>query len=296
MLGEATGESRRVARRFLDGAEGDEAQAFERALLLRDLEQGSNNFRCQVELNSCAVECVICAEEVAVREAVRLMPCRHGWYCVACMQHAAEAKIEEGATVSAIHCPECPGGLSEALLRALLTKKQMERLHRQGLESAVSSCEALRPCPTPDCPNRVALEDGIQPRLMCEHCHKEHCLLCSASPFHSGKTCEEHLSQLKDAGAESTLRKWMREVGAKQCPKCRAVVTKQNLQKQSTQDAECHKMICRACKTRFCFGCLTVLTEKNSCGCTPDDHGFIDPKTGAFVNHLAPRRPGTRRR
>merc|ERR1712157_123482 len=105
----------------------------------------------------------------------------------------------------------------------------MDRLHRLSLESAVAASDRIRPCPTPDCPNRVALEDGIVPRLRCELCKKEHCLLCSASPYHDGKTCAEHLAEVRDDGSERMLRKWMEKVGAKQCPKCRSVVTKHNL-------------------------------------------------------------------
>jgi len=282
VLAEAMGESTRVARRLLDEEEGDEANAFQRALLIRDLEEGNNNFKCQVEMNRSPVDCLICTDQVQVREALRFQPCHHGWYCVPCIQQTVDAKIAEGATVGTITCLECKQALSEALLRALLTNKQLERLHRQSLEYAVSSCSELRPCPTPYCPNRVVLEDGVRPRLLCEFCHKDHCLLCSASPYHEGKTCEEHLRDIKDSDAEVALRRWMTQVGAKQCPTCKAVVTKQNLGKQQTQDVECHKMICRACKTRFCFGCLTVLTE-DRCGCTGDNHGFIDPETGAFV-------------
>lgn len=279
-LCEASGEPRRVARRLLQEAGGDENAAFERALLIRDLEHG------QVELNSREEECSICTERVGVREAIRLRPCLHGWYCVTCFQRAVDAKMADGATLQAIGCPECRRSISEALLRALLTKKQMEKLHRQDLEAAVASCATLRPCPTPDCRNLVALEDGVQPRLRCDLCRKEHCLLCSASPYHVGQTCEEHLASLKDASAESALKKWMAEVGAKQCPKCRAVVTKHNLRSQATQAEECHKMICRGCRTRFCFGCLAILSETSTCGCTPDNHGFIDPDTGQFVQHL----------
>jgi hypothetical protein len=66
-------------------------------------------------------------------------------------------------------------------------------------------------------------------------------------------------------------------------------VSKQNLEKQGTQYAECHKMVCRSCNTRFCFKCLTVLTAKFSCGCSIDRHGFIDPVTGKIVKHLDSR-------
>merc|ERR1712014_294872 len=98
-------------------------------------------------------------------------------------------------------------------------------------------------------------------------CNKEHCLLCGTTPFHSGKTCEEHLASIRAAGlegaedAEASFRRWMEEVGAKQCPQCKSVVTKNNLATQATQTSECHKMICRTCQVKFCFGCSAILTE-----------------------------------
>ena len=142
----------------------------------------------------------------------------------------------------------------------------MDRVHRQSLESAVSTCDGLRPCPTPDCPNRVVLEDGVEPRLLCEVCKKEHCLLCSASPFHHGKTCSEHLAGIQDKKEEDSLRRWMEEVGAKQCPKCRSAVTKSSLKGQNTQRKECHKMICRNCRTKFCFLDISIEVAVLVCG------------------------------
>lgn len=289
-LEEATGEPSHVARRLLKDSGDDEAVAFKRWLLIHDLEQGSDR---QVELNREAVECPICADSVQSREAVRFLPCQHGWFCIVCIQRAADAKIAEGATLRSIGCLECGSNLQEPLLQALLSKTQMERLQRQSLESAVNSLSGLRPCPTPDCPNRVVLEDGVQPRLRCEVCKKEHCLLCSASPFHHGQTCEEHLASVRGKDEEKSLRRWMAEVGARQCPSCGNAVTKHQLEGQETQTAECHKMICRSCRTRFCYGCLAILTPSSTCGCTPDEHGFIDPDTGNFVRHLsAARRRG----
>jgi hypothetical protein len=232
------------------------------------------------------VECSICLEHHDSREAAKLWPCQHGWYCLSCLRRTVDAKMDEGKMLGDIGCPECRRALSEPLLKAVLTKEQMDRLHRTSLESAVASSSRLRPCPTPDCPNRVALADGIIPRLRCELCHKEHCLLCSASPYHDGKTCAEHRAALNGHDAERSLRKWMAKVGAKQCPKCASAVTKQDLQSQATQRSECHKMICRVCRTKFCFKCLAVLTSTFTCGCTADNHGFLDPDTGAFVQHL----------
>ena len=45
--------------------------------------------------------------------------------------------------------------------------------------------------------------------------------------------------------ADDDLLNWMSEVGAKPCPRCGTAVTKENLAKQNTQYAECHKMLCR---------------------------------------------------
>eukprot|EP00930_Biecheleria_cincta_P028749 TRINITY_DN20044_c0_g1_i1.p1 TRINITY_DN20044_c0_g1~~TRINITY_DN20044_c0_g1_i1.p1 ORF type:complete len:469 (-),score=87.24 TRINITY_DN20044_c0_g1_i1:247-1653(-) len=287
-----TGESRQIARRLIDEAGGDADEAVDRAFLIHGLEDGHG----QLELNSDDVDCSICCCPAELREAVRLQPCGHGWYCITCVQRTVDAKLEDGICLSSLTClePSCGYQLTERVLRALLTRAQIDCLHRRDLEAAVASSSDLRPCPTPDCPNRVALEDGTEPRLLCSFCGKEHCLLCSASPYHEGKSCEEHLAEVRASSAaggednEEQFVQWMREVGAKQCPTCQMVVTKQNLEQQATQNAECHKMICRGCMTKFCFNCRAILTD-SSCGCTPANHGFIDPVTGGFVSHRVPR-------
>merc|ERR1719324_2250848 len=82
----------------------------------------------------------------------------------------------------------------------------------------------------------------------------------------------------------------MEATGTRQCPKCQMATTKENLDKQTEQRSECHKMQCRNCGTRFCFKCLAVLTDTYTCGCTKDKHGFVDPRTGKYVAHLKKRR------
>jgi ssDNA-binding Zn-finger/Zn-ribbon topoisomerase 1 len=62
---------------------------------------------------------------------------------------------------------------------------------------------------------------------------------CSERP---GCNIQSNVGRL---AADDDLLNWMSEVGAKQCPKCGAAVTKLNLAKQSNQYAECHKMLCR---------------------------------------------------
>merc|ERR1712226_1535836 len=89
-----------------------------------------------------------------------------------------------------------------------------------------------------------------------------------------------------DKHAEQSLRRWMRRTGTKQCPQCKMGISKEDLASQSSQRKECHKMLCRHCGIRFCFKCLSVLTDKYTCGCSVDRHGFVNPMTGRFIAHL----------
>merc|ERR550525_241926 len=116
-------------------------------------------------------------------------------------------------------------------------------------------------------------------------CRRTSCLGCCAQPFHRGLTCEAH-AERRSSKAEQDFRRWMQETGTPQCPTCGMAITKQNIERQSTQYQECHKMICRSCSTRFCFKCLQVLTEKFSCGCSASAHQFIDPITMRATPHL----------
>merc|ERR1712039_766888 len=97
---------------------------------------------------------------------------------------------------------------------------------------------------------------------------------------HAKNTQKEQLSN------EEQFNKWLQETGTKQCPTCKMGVTKQNLDKQASQRAECHKMMCRNCSTKFCFKCLAILSDTYTCGCSIDAHGFLNPLTGKRNNHL----------
>lgn len=245
--------------------------------------------------------CAICIEEAPPCQAVRLV-CHHGWYCTDCIRKHCEARIEAGAVE--VRCPECGMQVSERHLRLLLPARDVDRLLSRSLGGAAG----LRHCPTPDCPNIVAMEEGDSTfRLDCLICKKDSCLKCLAQPYHHGQTCEEHAGQKKKFEEDDTKRKrkrkaerseqdeddmssflrWMEDTGTKPCPGCSTAISKQNLQKQRSQSEECHKMVCRNCGTRFCFKCLTVLTPTSTCGCTGNEHGFINPKTGKFMAHLS---------
>ncbi|CAK0903590.1 unnamed protein product [Prorocentrum cordatum] len=222
--------------------------------------------------------CGICCEEFAAGQAVRL-GCDHGWYCKECIRRFVEARLEAGSA-GGIPCPSCGDKISEADLITLLPPKVCIRLHaRAGEQQAVAS--GARACPTPNCTWRF--HDCASDRQTCPVCEEESCLLCGAQPYHEGRTCEQYKAGLED---QDMFERWIEKTGSKQCPTCHMVTTKENLEKQSQQRVECHKMLCRNCNTRWCFKCLAVLTDTYTCGCTIDAHGFIDPETGKIVKHL----------
>ena len=225
--------------------------------------------------------CQLCFHEGPANGAVRFC-CEHGPYCLHCLQQYATVQLGEG--VIQLPCPECKSPLADHEIRDILPPDILDRFHSKSLEQAVLTTSGLFACPTPDCPMRVALEeaDATSGCYSCPRCGLTSCLWCKAQPYHEGQTCEEYDATRQDS-SDRELRRWMRETGTQQCPTCRMAITKDTLSEQGTQNLECHKMICRSCRTRFCFGCNRVLTDEAACGCTPADHGFVDPVTGAFL-------------
>lgn len=139
--------------------------------------------------------CDICADEQLSWNTFRL-PCGHGWYCASCTRRHAEARLAVGA--HEVPCPECGAELPQALLRTILPAETMERLLERSLERAVGASGNLWPCPSPGCPNRVALEEGQVPRLDCSFCHKERravayqrsAVVCDAGGLAEAETCQ----------------------------------------------------------------------------------------------------------
>eukprot|EP00933_Yihiella_yeosuensis_P032319 TRINITY_DN25905_c0_g1_i1.p1 TRINITY_DN25905_c0_g1~~TRINITY_DN25905_c0_g1_i1.p1 ORF type:complete len:910 (+),score=150.15 TRINITY_DN25905_c0_g1_i1:288-2732(+) len=83
----------------------------------------------------------------------------------------------------------------------------------------------------------------------------------------------EKAATTADHGLSSAV---LSRLGLKCCPNCG-----EGTQKESDS---CHKMICRNCRARFCFRCLTRL-EYFNCGCTGAEHRFVDPVNGKILDH-----------
>ncbi|CAJ1398196.1 unnamed protein product [Effrenium voratum] len=236
-----------------------------------------------LRFNSASAACCLCCEDVPARAAATL-GCGHGWYCPTCVNRFVEARLEEGIAGD-IPCPDCGKTISEDDLVRLLPKQTVFKLHASNISrKAVASGAVPRSCPTPDCPMEKTFDDGGSARETCPLCGEESCWWCGAQPYHEGLSCEEYRRKHNDD--DQSFLQWMKATGTKQCPTCGMATTKENLEMQTDQVEECHKMICRSCGTKFCFGCEAVLTESFSCGCTQNAHNFVDPHTGKLVKHL----------
>eukprot|EP00435_Cladocopium_sp_Y103_P010900 s2474_g2.t2 len=229
-----------------------------------------------LRFNSWSESCCICCDELPVDSAATL-GCGHGWYCPGCINRFVEARLDEGIAGD-IPCPDCGKAISEEDLARLLPKQTIFRLHASNINrAAVASGAKPRPCPTPDCHMHKTFEEGKPACETCPLCEKESCWWCGAQPYHSGLTCEQHRKKdTRSSGSkdDESFLKWMKDTGTKQCPTCGMATSKENLEMQTDQVEECHKMICRSCGTKFCFGCNAILTESYTCGCTQNAHNF----------------------
>lgn len=274
-------------------AKAQEIKAFEEAVVAAERELDNHEqlmtSKGLLRFSSAPQSCMVCCDDFEADETV-MLGCSHGWYCKACMARFVEARLDSGIAGD-VPCLSCSTSIPESDLVSLLPVKTILRLHARSIEQrAVASGALPRACPTPNCPMRQAVDenDPASARQKCLFCDKESCWLCGTQPYHEGYTCEEYRekTQAQRSEEEESIRQWMAATGTKQCPTCGMATSKENLEKQNEQRAECHKMMCRNCGTKFCFKCLTLLTDGYTCGCTRDAHGFIDPHTGKLVKHM----------
>jgi len=241
-----------------------------------------------MRFSSSAETCAVCCEDTVAGAAV-MLGCNHGWYCPDCVTRFVEARLETGIAGD-VPCPDCAAKIPEEDLVKVLPRKTIFRLHARTIEKkAVAGGAEMRSCPTPNCKMRQTIAEGASGRLTCLMCAEESCWLCGVQPYHEGLTCEGYAKRQRIRGESKDmddLFKWMEETGTRQCPKCHMATTKENLSKQTEQRAECHKMLCLNCGTRFCFKCCAVLTDTYACKCSSNKHGFIDPRTGEVLGHL----------
>ena len=281
---------------------------------------------CQAELRPRSPwECIACRETEAdlTPDEIVWLPCAHRGHrachrtwieqcdqrgaeptCLACEAEAAAAAPRaapqaegEGAAPSSAPTP-----LPDEVIRDILG----EEAHATRALRLIERVPGIVPCPTPDCPEKFALDAYTRRSTTCKACKRmvqlgaveltdvaSSASTPSAGPSNpraggSGSAADPyHLSDSDDSNEDAPLANRLpptRLEGVRQCPGCRQGVMK--------EPNSCDKFECR-CGCRFCWKCGQIADAHGrlSCGCTGSDHTFWDNNLNRAAPKMRRKRP-----
>lgn len=196
-------------------------------------------------------DCAICWTEAENPVRTR---CKHT-YCADCFERFCFS----GATGNREFCIRCEGDSGNCMavlaldeLQEHLSSSTFEDLLEASLTSHIRHHpQNLRYCPTPDC-GQVYRATSIASVFTCSRCFTPVCTTCHVS--HQGMTCAEH-KDLASGGYEA-LERTKRELGIKDCPKCKTAIEKTE---------GCNHMTCGGCGTHICWNCMQTFKVSRSC-------------------------------
>jgi len=157
--------------------------------------------------------------------------CKHR-FCYECGGNWLKALIEGGGTYDSLRCVFCPGGLTYAEVKQLVSCSRLRStLERTSLELCLTKMEDFTWC-------RWCQSGGIAQStgctdVQCNDCSRAWCMLCGFNA-HAGMSCEEY-----HATDEHKSEKWTMEV-ARHCPSCKVPIEK---------NGGCNDMTCSRCLT-----------------------------------------------
>ncbi|KAL6880978.1 hypothetical protein J3F83DRAFT_720524 [Trichoderma novae-zelandiae] len=189
-----------------------------------------------------AQECSVCWTEA---EAPVKTSCGHV-YCQECFERSCTVG-DVAAADFAILCHGNQGNCKNVIVAEDLQEHLSSAALEEVLEQSFSSYIKRNPgefryCPTPDCSYiyRVSPEARTQ---NCSSCLRPTCSACHEP--HVGMSCAEH-QDIKSGGYQAFM-KLKKELGIKDCPKCKTPLEKID---------GCNHMTCIACQSHICWVCL----------------------------------------
>ena len=247
----------------------------------------------------CVCVCVCVCARARLPSAYRLFPC-------STCQPVRVLQVYYAVADKAVPILCCHEGCERPLaLRDLTNLLRDGHLNRDALTKAavgayVLTNKGFRHCPTTDCPAvyRVTPRRGTSWRyswrppptatrpsnesqvFVCPACCTSTCTACGKSA-HGSLPCES-VDEPKDV-ADSTVDDWAARdpENRKRCPLCHCGIEKYE---------GCNKMICKQCRTIFCWVCGQIFTRAGDC----EDH-LVDKHGGIFPANF-PYRQGRRAR
>lgn len=191
--------------------------------------------------NSKKQDCAICWDKSD--EFIKIEACGH----VACKDCFVQYCTTSNDAKFPLRCfgTECHALLALDQLRLTLGEAAFHRLLSEAIDEHFRQHPAERiKCPGADC--TLYTPSASQTPHNCPGCLTAPCTACRAE-YHFGETCAAYKARTTDNLEE--LATWMREAGAKECPRCRGLIEKRE---------GCNNMTCGYCKQDFCFVCLAA--------------------------------------
>lgn len=213
----------------------------------------------KVETN--AQDCSVCWTEA---ENPVQTQCNHV-YCLDCFENLCLSASTQDASVQ-VRCAgdsnNCAKTLGLPELQEHLSSSAFEELLEQSFASYVRRHpNLLRHCPSPEC-EYVYRIGGAAKMHTCPSCFVPVCTGCQAQ--HGDMSCTDY--QEVSSGRHAANEKLKREMGIKDCPKCKTPLEKTD---------GCDHMICQ-CGAHICWVCLETFQTSGDCyGHMKARHGGI---------------------
>ncbi|EOD31399.1 hypothetical protein EMIHUDRAFT_232003 [Emiliania huxleyi CCMP1516] len=225
---------------------------------------------------------------------VWLETCSH-WACVDCHIQWVQARDSQGLEPTCLTA-SCNSALTDAAIREMLGDAAHQARDEQLLSrAAAGGGERNWPCPTPNCPYRVAyrvaLEEGSAPRpTTCPRCLKVFVVGAPSLPAAAEAADDDDGCQQRKRRREEEMASVAALQQYQKCKSCGQGVEK--------DPATCDLFQCR-CGLRWCWKCGTEADErgKPACNCTGRGHVFWDNQAGRPAGEaFARKRPQSGRR
>jgi len=208
-----------------------------------EIEDRSLSSRSVHDIN-CELDCEICCLSFSTQMLTGL-ECGH-FYCTECWTEYLTSKIMDEGASQMIECPGCNIVVDDQTILTLITDPRVKLKYQHLITNSFVQCNRLlKWCPSPDCSYAIKVQH-VEARLVKCKCEHEFCFSCSEN-WHDPIRCNLMKKWKKKCQDDSETSNWM-AANTKECPKCSATIEK---------NGGCNHMVCKKCKTDFCWVCLT---------------------------------------
>ncbi|KAI2631505.1 hypothetical protein GGS26DRAFT_598598 [Hypomontagnella submonticulosa] len=200
--------------------------------------------------NTSKPDCSVCWTEA---ENPIKTGCNH-FYCLDCFENLCVSATEKDSPVG-IRCvrneANCNSVLGLQELQDHLSSTAFEELLEKSFTAYVRCHpQLLKYCPSPDCGYVYRATDKSRMQI-CPNCLVPICTRCHAQ--HGETTCAEY--QDISSGRRAAFEKLKKEIGIKDCPKCKTPLEKTE---------GCNHMQCK-CGAHICWVCLQTFNKGEDC-------------------------------